>query len=191
MRSAATEPTLPNPCTTTRAPFELAADARQSLTRRDHAPPARRLAPAQRSAHRHGLPRHHRRDRMAVMHGIRIHDPRHHALVGVDVRRRYIRVGAQRFDDARRVAPGHPLELTHRHGRRIAHDATLGAAEGNVHDGAFPGHPRRQRFDLFQGHVQVEPDAAFGRAARRVVQHAVAGVHVQLAVVAQDGHRLR
>ena len=67
----------------------------------------------------------------------------------------------------------------------IADDAALSTAEGNIHHGAFPGHPGGQRADLVQGHVGREADAAFGRPPRQGMLHAIAGEDLDAAVVEQ------
>ena len=126
---------------------------------------------------------------MALVHGIGIHDPRHHPLVGVHVGRRDVAVGAEGVDDRRGVAAGDPLELPVGHRRRIADHAALGAAEGHVHHRALPRHPGGEGLHFVEGDLHVEPDAALGRAARRVVEHPVAGVDLHLTVVPADGHR--
>ena len=117
------------------------------------------------------------------VHRVGVHHPRHHALVRVHVGRRNVGVGTERVDDARRVAAREPLELAGAHLERIADHAALRAAERQVHDGALPRHPRRERLHFLERHLHVEADAALGRPARRVVQHAVAGEHLDLAVV--------
>ena len=89
------------------------------------------------------------------------------------------------------VAAGDALELAGGHLQRIADDAALGAAEREVDHRALPGHPRRERLHFVERDVQVEPDAALGRPARRVVEHAVAGEHLDLAVVHHDRHARR
>ena len=57
---------------------------------------------------------------------------------------------------------------------RVADDAALAAAEGDVHHGALPGHPRGQGADRVDGLVGVEADAALARAAGVVVLDAEA-----------------
>jgi ketol-acid reductoisomerase len=61
------------------------------------------------------------------------------------------------------VAPGDPLQLPHRELRGVDLDATLGAAEGHVHDGALVAHERGEGHHLFRVHIRGEPDAALGR----------------------------
>ncbi len=126
---------------------------------------------------------------MADMHRVRVHHPRHHALVGVDVRRRHVGVGAEHVDDPRRVATRHFLELGRAHGLRIAPHATLRAAEGNVDHRAFPGHPGGESLHLFERDVEVEPDATLRRPARSVVLNPISLVHFDLAVVQHDRDR--
>src|SRR5919197_846744 len=67
--------------------------------------------------------------------------------------------------------------------RRVADDAALAAAEGDVRDGALPRHPRRERRDFVEIHAGVIADAALRRTERDVVLHAVAGEDFDLAVV--------
>ena len=59
----------------------------------------------------------------------------------------------------------------------------LAAAERNVHHGALPGHPRRQRAHFVEAHVRREADAALARPARHGVLHAIAGEHLQASVI--------
>ncbi len=125
---------------------------------------------------------------MPVVHGVRVHEPRHHALVRVHVRCRHVGVGTERVDDAHRIAAGKPLQLTGAHLERVADDAALGAAKRQVHDGALPGHPRGERLHLVEAHLKVEADAALGGPARGVVQDAVPGEDLHFAVVHHDGH---
>ena len=72
-------------------------------------------------------------------------------------------------------AAGQALQLLQRELLGVDDDAALAAAVGDVHHGALPGHPHRQRADLVQGHVLVVADAALGRAAAEVVLDAIAG----------------
>jgi hypothetical protein len=126
---------------------------------------------------------------VALVHGIRVHDPRHHPLVGVHVRGRHVGVGTQGLDDGRGIASGDPLQLAVGELEGITHDAALGTAERDVHHRALPSHPGGERRHLVQRHRHVEADPALRGTTRGVVQHAVAGVHVHLAVVAYHRHR--
>ena len=184
--SAETEPTLPNPWMATVAPL-MSKPTCFADSRDDHHAAPRGFAPAERSAHLDRLAGHHRGrrcGRRACCVGV--HDPRHDLLVGVDVGRGHVLLGADRVDDFGDVAARERLELALRHLRRIADDAALAAAERNVRDGALPGHPRRERRHFVERHAGVVADAAFGRAERDVVLHAVAGEDFDLAVVHLD-----
>ena len=121
--------------------------------------------------------------RVADVHAVGVHHPRHHLLVGVDVGRRHVLLGADRVDDLGDVAARQRFELAARHPRRIADDAALAAAERDVRDGALPRHPGGQRRHLVERHAGVIADAALGRAERDVVLHAIAGEDLDLAVV--------
>ena len=125
-------------------------------------------------------------DGVADVHAVGVHDPRHDLVVGVDVGRRDVLLGADRVDDLGDVAARQRLELAARHPRRVADDAALAAAERHVRDGALPRHPGGQRRDFVERDVGVIADAALGRAERDVVLHAVAGEDLDLAVVHLD-----
>src|SRR5207244_7225968 len=110
------------------------------------------------------LARDHRRRRVADVHRIRVHDPRHGLLVGVDVWGRHVLLGTDEVDDFSDVAPGQRLELSARHLARIADHTALAAAERDMGHGAFPRHPRSERRDFIEGHAWMVADAAFGRS---------------------------
>ena len=69
---------------------------------------------------------------------------------------------------------------------RVDDDAALAAAVRDADDRALPGHPHREGLDLVEGDVLVVADAALGRAAAEVVLDAVAGEHLDRAVVHVD-----
>ena len=69
---------------------------------------------------------------------------------------------------------------------RIADDAALGAAEGDVDHGAFPGHPGGQRAHFVERDIGRKADAAFAGSARDGMLHPIAGENFQPAVVKQD-----
>ena len=69
---------------------------------------------------------------------------------------------------------------------RIADDAALAAAEGNVDHGALPRHPGGQRAHFVERHIGREADAALGRTARDRVLHAIAGEDFDAAIVELD-----
>ena len=172
-----------------RGVLHLHAEVRERLLGDDHAAASRRFPAAERAAHLDRLPGHDRRDGMSHAHRIGVHDPRHDTLVRVDIRRGHVGIGTQRRDDRRGVAAREPLELANTHLQRITHHAALRATERDVDDGALPRHPGRQRRDLVERDVEVEADATLCRTARRVVEHADAGVDLHLTVV--EHHRNR
>ena len=65
--------------------------------------------------------------------------------------------------------------------------APLGAAIGDVHDGALPRHPHGQGPDLVQVHAGVVADAALGGTPGQAVLDAVAGKDLDTTVVHVDG----
>ena len=124
---------------------------------------------------------------VGVQHGVGVVDPRHGVGVGVHVGRRDVGVGPDGVAQGGDEAPGDAALLVHRQLGGVALHPALGPAEGDVRDGALPGHPRGQGLDLVLVHRGVEADAALARAASGVVQHPVAAEDVHLAVVHDDG----
>ena len=149
----------------------------------DHHAAAGRLASAERAAHLDRLAGDDRRRGVADVHAVGVHDPRHDLIVGVDVGRRDVFLGADRVDDLRDVAAGERLELAAGHARGVADDAALAAAERDVGDRALPRHPGGERRDFVEADVGVVANAALGRPERDVVLHAIAGEDFDLAVV--------
>src|SRR5439155_27078315 len=106
---------------------------------------------------------------------------------GVDVGRRNVLFRADRVDDLGDVAAGQRFDLALGHLRRVADDPAFATTERNVRDGALPRHPGRERGHFIERHAGVIPDAAFRRAERDVVLHAVPGEDFDLLVVHLDG----
>ena len=187
--SAETEPTLPKPCTATVAPLMskprcLAASRVTIITPRPVA--SRRPSDPPISI---GLPVTTAVDVWPTCMRVGVHHPRHDLLVGVDVGRRDVFLRPDGVDDLGDVAAGQRFELAPRHLGRVADDAALAAAERDVRDRAFPRHPRRERGDFVERDAGVIADAALRRAERDVVLHAIAGEHLDLAVVHLDRTR--
>ena len=124
----------------------------------------------------------------AGVHRVRVHHPGHDLAVGVHVGRGDVALRADDDADLAGVAARHALELLHRQLLRIAADAALGAAVGQVHRGALDRHPGRQRHHLLERHVGVVAHAALARAARQVVLDPVALEVGDAAVVHLDRH---
>ena len=133
------------------------------------------LAASARAADVDGLAGDDGGDGLAHVHGVGVHDPGHGLLVGVHVGRGNVFFRADEFDQFGGVAAGHALEFALGHLVGVADDAALGAAEGDVDDGALPGHPAGQGADFVEGDVGGVADAALGGAAGDGVLHAVAG----------------
>ena len=97
-----------------------------------------------------------------------------------------IAFGADEINQFGGVAARHFFEFAEGHLRRVTDDAAFRTAKRNVHDRAFPRHPRRQRTHFVERDVRRITNAAFGRAAREVVLHAIAGENFDVAVVHKD-----
>ena len=150
------------------------------------APPGR-LPPPLGAAERHGLAGDDLADRVALVHGVGVHEPRHHLLVGAHVRRHDVRLRTDERDHLLHVAAGHRLQLAPGQGGRIAGDAALGPAIRQPGQGALPAHPDRQRRHLPDVELGGEARAALGGAERQVVLDAVALEHLRPAIVHVDG----
>src|SRR5215469_1094428 len=84
--------------------FDLAIERLQRLIDDEETATRRRFVATERSADRNGLARHHAWNRKAVLHRVRIHDPRHDLRSRVDVRCGYVFLGADDDRDFRREA---------------------------------------------------------------------------------------
>ena len=138
-------------------------------------PRAGRLVAAERAADRERLAGDDAEHRVALVHRVRVEDPRHHrwrrcrrpgagmsfsgpiSLMISVVKRRVIRSSSRAREQL-----------------RVADDAALGAAERQAHQRALPRHPHRERLDLVERDAGVVADAALRRAARDVVRDALA-----------------
>ena len=171
-KKASGPPTLPKPCTTTRAPASGMPSSREDLTRATHHAARRGPRVKLHPADRKRLAGDRGRHRLTPVEDVDgVEEPGHHALVGVHVGCRNVEVGAEQRRDPERVAPGQPLELAVGQLPRVAHHAALSAAERDPDDGALEGHLRSESRDLVGGHRRVEADPALGRTAdRRVVR---------------------
>ncbi len=174
---------MPKPCTATVSPstgrperFSASCEAEDGAARG-------RLRAAERAADRERLAGDDAEHRVALVHRVRVEDPRHHGRVRADVRRRDVLLRPDLVHDLRRVAARHPLELARGELPRVADDAALRAAERQVHQRALPRHRHRERLDLVERDVGVVADPALRRPARDVVRDAPAGEDADGAVV--------
>ncbi len=169
------------------AAFDGHAEVLHRLVADDGDAAAGGLAASARAAEVDGLAGDDGVDGLAHVHGVGVHDPGHGLLVGAHVGGGNVFFGADEFDELGGVAASHALELALGHFLGVADDAALGSAEGDVDDGALPGHPGGEGADFVEGDVGGVADAAFGRAAGDGVLDAVAGEDFDGAVVHADG----
>ena len=94
---------------------------------------------------------------------------------------------SEELDELSSVAAGHAFEFALGHFFGVADDAALGSAEGDVDDGALPGHPGGECADFVEGDVGGVADAALCGAAGDRVLDAVAGEDFDGAVIHSDG----
>ena len=122
-------------------------------------------------------------DGLAHVHGVGVHHPGHGLLVGVDVRGGHVLFRADDLDQLGGEAAGHALQFAARHRLGIADDSTLGAAKGNVDDGALPGHPGGEGAHFVEVDLRGVANAALGRTARHGVLHPIAGEEFDAAII--------
>ena len=185
---AAMEPALPKPCTATVAPFERDMDVLAGALDGVEDAAAGCFVATQRSAQADGFARNHAGNGIALGHAVGVHDPGHGLRIGVNVRRGNVLLRPNHRKNGAGVATRHPFQFALRHVLRVAGDSALGAAERNIHDRAFPRHPRGQRLHLIERDLRVIADAALGGAAHRAVLHAISLEAVNVPVVHADRH---
>ena len=151
-------------------------------------PVASRLS--RRAADDEGLARDHAGHAAALGHGVGVHHPGHGLLVGAEIGRGNVEVGADEQHDLRRIATGERFELVAGHGAGRAPHAAFGPAVGEAHERALPGHEHGERGHLAHVHVGVVAQAALGGAEGGVVMDAVAHEDFRPPVVHAhgDGH---
>ena len=120
------------------------------------------------------------------MHGKGVHDPGHDLGVGAHIRRRNVALRPDERADLGDIAAGHLFQLTLAELFGLDNHAALGAAVGQIHERALPGHPHGERAALVQRDVGVIAEAAFDGAFGGIVLDAKAGEHAHLAVVHLD-----
>ncbi len=162
---------------------EIHAEMLGGVHDREHAATSRGLVAALGSAETDRLAGHDARDRVADVHGVRVHEPGHDLGRGVDVRRRDVALGPDQDRDLGEEPAAESLELPLGQLLGVDGDAALAAAVRDAHDRALPGHPHREGLDLVERDVLVVPDAALGGAAAEVVLDAIAGEDLDGSVV--------
>ncbi len=95
-------------------------------------------------------------------------------------------MGPMMGQDFAGVAPGEAFFFAHGELARVADDASLGAAEGEINQGVFPGLEHRQGHDFVAIDRDVVADAALERPAGVAVLGAIAGEDLDFAVVHAD-----
>ena len=166
--------------------MQLDAEVAGRLDDAEDGAAGRRLVAALGAAEADRLAGHDARDRVAGVHGVRVHHPGHDLGVGVDVRRRDVLLGPDEDLDLGEEPAGQALQLLLAELLGIDDDAALAAAVRDADDRALPGHPHREGLDLVERDVLVVADAALGRAAAQVVLDAIAGEDLDRPVVHVD-----
>ena len=183
---AAIPPTLPKPWTTQRCSESLQPS-------RSHARATTITTPAPVASWRKteppieiGLPGHDLRHRVAALHRVRVHHPRHRLLVRRHVGRGDVLLRPDERQQLRGEAARDALDLGVRQRARVAADAALRAAVGQPQERALPRHPHGECGALAERDLRVVADAALRRPDDARVLHAVAGEDDARAVVQPD-----
>ena len=164
------------------------AEFRQRLVAGDHQAAAGGCVASLRAAHLDGLAGDDSGRGAAHVHGVGVHDPGHGLLVGAEVGRGNVALGPKPLAQFGGVAARDAFEFASGELRGIADDAALGAAEGNVHHRAFPGHLAGQRAHFVQRHIGRETDAALARPAHQRMMHAITDEDFQPPVIERHGN---
>src|SRR5262249_10407366 len=173
------------------AAFAFDAELGQRLVAADHDASASGFASARGAAELDGLSGDNRGGGLSGMHRECVHDPGHGLLVGAHVGSGDVALWSEPAGKFGRIAARETLEFAAGHFARVADDAALGAAEGNVDDGALPSHPSSQSAYFIQAHVGGETNSAFAGSPDRGMENAIASEDLQRAVVHshRDVHR--
>ena len=147
------------------------------------------LVPEDRAADRDRLPRDDLGHRVALLHRVRVHHPRHRLLVRRHVRRGNVVLRADDVHELRREPARDALQLPLREVARTAPHAAFCAPVGEAQQGALPRHPHRERRALAERDVGVVAHPALRRPEHRRMLHAVAGEAPELAGVEVDRDR--
>jgi hypothetical protein len=130
-----------------------------------------------------GVAGHDRGTGLPHVHGIGVHDPGHGLFVSINVGGGDILFRADKLEQFGGVAARHALQFALRHFVRIANDSTLGAAKGNIHYRAFPGHPARERADFVEIDVRPIAQSTLGRPSRNRVLHAESSENLEVPII--------
>ncbi len=138
---------------------------------------------AERAAVTQGLAGEHAGRELADELGIFVHHPAHHLGGGANIGCGHVIARADVLPH--HVHPTAAQAFLLMHGKRggIHDDAALAAAQGDVGDGALPGHPGCQGADGVHGLIGCKANAAFVWAAGIVVLNAIALEDARGAVV--------
>ena len=126
------------------------------------------------------------RHRVADLHRVGVHHPRHRLLVRRHVGRGDVLLRPDHRQQVRREAARQALDLARRHLARVAANASLRPSVREPQERALPGHPDGERGALAERHLRVVADAALRRPEHGGVLDAVAGEDDAPAVVELD-----
>ncbi len=124
---------------------------------------------------------------MAHQFGVFIHHPAHHLAGCSYIGCGHVIAGADEFPDNIHVTASQSFFFADRQGCGIHDDAAFTAAQRDVGDSAFPGHPGRQSADGVQGLGGMPADAALIGAAGVIVLNTEALEYTKGTVIHANG----
>src|ERR1700733_9609131 len=122
------------------------------------------------------------------VHRVGIHHPCHDFFIRAEIGSGNVALGANPIGEFSGVAASHALEFLLGHFLRIANDSALRAAEGNVHHGAFPGHPGRECAHFIERDVRRIADPTFAGTSNQRMLHAIASKYFEPAIIHSYGN---
>ena len=163
-------------------PFQRDAEVARVFLHHVHDAPAGRFLAPQRATQGHRFPGHNR-GAVALAARVFIENPGHHLRIGVHIGSGNIPVGAEHDRDPLREPASQALELELRELLGIDRDATLRAAEGDIHQRRLPRHDRREPEHFVVIRLGVVANPPFARTAGAIVLYAIAGEHLDPPVI--------
>jgi len=146
-----------------RCPREVDPQLLSRLADGEHAAPGRGVVAAAGAAYAEGLSGDAAELVLPRDLRVLVHHPGHDLGGGVDVGGGDVLIGAYELPDSVDVPPAEPLQLILGELLGVADDAALPPAEGEVEEGALPGHPGGEGPDGVDSLIGVEPDPPLRR----------------------------
>ena len=157
------------------------------LLHRDDHPATGCLGSTFRPSEFDGLPGDGAWNRVSLLHGHGVHDPRHDLSVGTDIGRGNVASLTEHCADFGDKTPSQLFQFPLGELLDVDLDRTFGAAIRNVRYRAFPCHPHRPRGGFVDIYIRVISEPAFRGPPRCVVLNSTALENLDFSIVQYDG----